>query len=533
MVAEVFGTAFLIPAAECEFNMGPNEKGVLNAICYIGMITSSHLWGYLADTKGRRKMLILALLVDGICSFVSSLSHAYWLFVTLRFLNGFFICAPSAVVFAYLGEFHSQATRTRAVLFMSVFLSLGGLLSTSQGLAWLLIPKVWTLEIPWLGINYSSWRVFIVTGALPSFVAAFMLTFLLPESPKYLFTVGKEQEALNVLRYVFSMNTGKQPDEYPVTQVSLDEVEPEAALKNKPVSPFGIMKNMWDQTKPLFQKRYVLLTSLAFIMQFSFYASFNGFAMWVPDIYNRYAMYSEIYPNQSFTICESIEGLKLSTIPDSFIETMEVTTISYKNTIVNNINEIQLLNSSLDTFADFNYNLTSVEKVNTIDDSQLLNSTLKKNEQACISTVNPVAFRNSIIIGVFCMCTYSLAGIVIKFVDTKLLMAGCLLVSSISGFCIYFARTEWLIVMLCSLFIAMSGTCVNMLNSIVIDRIPTQLRAMAVCLSLMSGRLGVTVCSLVMGVLLETYCGAVYFMLGGIVLFCCLLSFLVPNSPKS
>jgi hypothetical protein len=36
MVAEVFGTAFLIPAAQCEFEMGSMEKGLLNAIGCMG-----------------------------------------------------------------------------------------------------------------------------------------------------------------------------------------------------------------------------------------------------------------------------------------------------------------------------------------------------------------------------------------------------------------------------------------------------------------------------------------------------------------
>jgi hypothetical protein len=36
MVGEIFGTAFIIPAAQCEFDMGSSEKGLLNAICYIG-----------------------------------------------------------------------------------------------------------------------------------------------------------------------------------------------------------------------------------------------------------------------------------------------------------------------------------------------------------------------------------------------------------------------------------------------------------------------------------------------------------------
>jgi hypothetical protein len=36
MVMEVFGTSFLIPAAQCEFEMGSTEKGLLNAIGCIG-----------------------------------------------------------------------------------------------------------------------------------------------------------------------------------------------------------------------------------------------------------------------------------------------------------------------------------------------------------------------------------------------------------------------------------------------------------------------------------------------------------------
>lgn len=54
-----------------------------------GMIMSSHLWGYIADTRGRRKTLIASLVLDAICGLASSLAHTYWLFAVLRFFNGF------------------------------------------------------------------------------------------------------------------------------------------------------------------------------------------------------------------------------------------------------------------------------------------------------------------------------------------------------------------------------------------------------------------------------------------------------------
>jgi hypothetical protein len=51
-----------------------------------------------------------------------------------------------------------------------------------------------------------------------------------------------------------------------------------------------------------------------------------------------------------------------------------------------------------------------------------------------------------------------------------------MLASCASGVALTFANAELLVVALASIFIAMSGVCVNMLNSIVIDNIPTQLR---------------------------------------------------------
>nr|CAD7434807.1 unnamed protein product [Timema monikensis] len=90
-----------------------------------GMVASSHLWGYLADTRGRRKVLIATLLLDFLCAIVGSFAHTFWLFVVFRFLNGFFICGPSAVVYVYLGEFHTAEHRTKAIMWACIFISIG------------------------------------------------------------------------------------------------------------------------------------------------------------------------------------------------------------------------------------------------------------------------------------------------------------------------------------------------------------------------------------------------------------------------
>ena len=117
--------------------------------------------------------------------------------------------------------------------------------------------------------------------------------------------------------------------------------------------------------------------------------------MWLPDIYNRYAQYSELYPNDTLTICEVIEALKLS----AGIET------------VNIVNMRNATNSSTGIDSDVYSNLTASQYAIETEEAVV-----------CTAKVNPIAFRNCIIIGVFCMTVYSLAGIVINFVDTKRLM---------------------------------------------------------------------------------------------------------------
>ena len=86
---ELTSVNFVLSVAECDLGLTSENKGILSAIGYVGVILSSHLWGFLADTKGRRKTLIPTLLLAFTATVASSLVNNLWLLVFLRFLNGF------------------------------------------------------------------------------------------------------------------------------------------------------------------------------------------------------------------------------------------------------------------------------------------------------------------------------------------------------------------------------------------------------------------------------------------------------------
>ncbi|XP_046982572.1 synaptic vesicle glycoprotein 2A-like [Schistocerca americana] len=185
MIFESLAAAYVTPAAQCDFDMTSFEKGFLSGTIYVGMIVSSHLWGFVADTRGRRQVLLVTLALNFVCSVAAALMPTLPLLIFFRFLNGVWICGPSAVTYAYLGEFHSDKTRTQAIVYVCIFLSMA--LLVEPGLAWMVIQQnmdspaavnhyllFWSLSDPrlfhhWLGLCISSsWHLYLIHCVLMS-----------------------------------------------------------------------------------------------------------------------------------------------------------------------------------------------------------------------------------------------------------------------------------------------------------------------------------------------------------------------------
>lgn len=56
--------------------------------CFLGMMIGGYVWGYLADQRGRRKVMVVSLAVNGVFGGLASLAPWFWLFLLLRFISG-------------------------------------------------------------------------------------------------------------------------------------------------------------------------------------------------------------------------------------------------------------------------------------------------------------------------------------------------------------------------------------------------------------------------------------------------------------
>lgn len=55
---------------------------------FLGMMMGGYLWGYLADQRGRCRVLVVSLTINGVFGGLASLAPWFWLFLLMRFISG-------------------------------------------------------------------------------------------------------------------------------------------------------------------------------------------------------------------------------------------------------------------------------------------------------------------------------------------------------------------------------------------------------------------------------------------------------------
>lgn len=118
------------------------------------------------------------------------------------------------ICFPYLGEFQCTKYREKVLGWMELFWTAGIILLPAA--AWLIIPL--SLKFPYEDyFRFHSWNLFVVVCSMPAIFLGLWL-FWFPESPKFLLECGEYDQALEILRWMFSVNTGQDSIVYPVSK---------------------------------------------------------------------------------------------------------------------------------------------------------------------------------------------------------------------------------------------------------------------------------------------------------------------------
>ena len=112
-----------------------------------------------------------------------------------------------------------------------------------------------------------SWNFFILASAAPSLAGCIAYSFL-PESPKFLMTVGRNAEALAVLRRIYARNTGLPADTYPVKTLLVEGGGKRAAGGEGGEEGGGALAEGWRRVAPLFLPPHAARLALVCCIQF-------------------------------------------------------------------------------------------------------------------------------------------------------------------------------------------------------------------------------------------------------------------------
>ncbi|KOX73253.1 Synaptic vesicle glycoprotein 2A [Melipona quadrifasciata] len=273
-----------------------------------GGVLSSLIWGVFADAYGRKHILLLTLLSDSILSIGGSFSQSFKVLLMFRALNGFFIGAPGSLIYTYLGEFHATKQKLKVLCYIGFFWTVSWLILPAHpclpGLAWIIIPLPISLQFN--GMLYNSWRLFLAVIGMPTLMIT-LIAFTYPESPKFLASQGKTDEALAILRKIYATNTGRNEDEYPILLC----VHSANGITEKYLAAgaFACVTATFEICAPLLD--YLLREHVRFRSDFSPIANasfrrYYGFGLWLPELFNRFENYHNLHPNRTVTVCKLI-----------------------------------------------------------------------------------------------------------------------------------------------------------------------------------------------------------------------------------
>ncbi|XP_041650910.1 synaptic vesicle glycoprotein 2C [Cheilinus undulatus] len=281
---EILCVSFLLPTARCDLRLNSSDMGLLTASIFLGMMFGGYIWGYLADKKGRRRILVLSLTINGIFGGLSSIAPWFSMFLVLRFISGIGVGGSIPVIFSYFSEFMPRMKRGTMISALATFWMAGNIVAA--GLAWLVIPRNWA---DFLGtIDFQGWRLFVMLCSVPSLTSALFFLLLLPESPKFLMEAGREKEALHVFKKMFEMNMWGKEKNFTVLGLC-------TGPKQHPEDTEFWSKGGWSTAfkkvlNPIEQMFQGSLKVRSFVLLIIFYCisfGYYGLWMWFPELFAR------------------------------------------------------------------------------------------------------------------------------------------------------------------------------------------------------------------------------------------------------
>ncbi|KAA9022561.1 MFS transporter [Niallia endozanthoxylica] len=181
-----------------EWQLTAVQAGTLGSYALIGMMFGAFIFAPLADKIGRKKVIILCVILLSLFTGLIGLAKSPAEFGIYRFISGLGLGGVLPITVALMTEYAPKSLRNRMVTIMMCGYSLGGILAA--GLAIFLLPRF-------------GWESIFFVGALPLLTLPILIK-LLPESLEFLLAKNKYEEIGHLLAKIDPSYTPQTSDRY-------------------------------------------------------------------------------------------------------------------------------------------------------------------------------------------------------------------------------------------------------------------------------------------------------------------------------
>src|SRR5262249_32275870 len=256
--------AFILPSVSALWGLTNQQTGWLGSSAMIGYLFGAFFAGALGDLIGRRAVMMYALAIYSIATFIAAFAPNWQFLFWWRVVASVGTGAESAIIAPFIAEFIQKKYRGRFVGSLSGFFSFGFVFAALLG--YFVVPA-----------SSEGWRIVQIITALP---IAMLLWWRrsLPESPRWLLQQGRSVEAgAQMDRIEFEAAQGGA-----VALPSLDTVEVPPVTREHG----SLGENLSALLRPPVVRTTLMLWTLWITITFSYY----GFFTWIPSLLVKQGM---------------------------------------------------------------------------------------------------------------------------------------------------------------------------------------------------------------------------------------------------
>ena len=180
------GISGAVDGIKSDFALTDSGLGTVAALLTIGCLIGALFTGNFTEKYGRKKVMIATAVLYIISALGCAFAGSSLILIAFRLLSGLAVGATSVVAPMYISEIAPAKKRGRLVSFNQFAITIG-------------IVVAYIFDYLLVNTGENNWRFML---AVPAIFGVFYLVFLLldfPESPRWLFAHGRNEEAEKIL----------------------------------------------------------------------------------------------------------------------------------------------------------------------------------------------------------------------------------------------------------------------------------------------------------------------------------------------